>query len=104
MEMLFVIFVLLVSVVRCYGVPCDLHGNFSADRRQNWRSFFDPYADPYGKWTVWTQWLRVVSDLRDFLGKGAKPLEPQRKIPIFAAHNPEVVGSSPASATRRKDF
>ena len=69
---------------------------------------FDPYADPYGKWTVWTQWFRVVSDLRDFLGKGAKPLEPQRKIPIFAAHNPEVVGSSPASATKEvlksKDF
>ena len=54
------------------------------------------------------QWFRVVFDLRDFLGKGAKTLEPQRKIPLFAAHNPEVVGSSPASATKEllksKDF
>ena len=38
-------------------------------------------------------------DLRVFREKGPKPLEPQRKIPLFAAHNPEVVGSSPASAT-----
>ena len=70
--------------------------------------FLDPYADPYGKWTVWTRRFRVVSDLRDFLEKGAKPLKMQREIPIFAAHNPEVVGSSPASATKEllksKDF
>ena len=62
--------------------------------------FLDPYADPYGKWTVWTQSFRVVSDLRDFLGKGAKPPASQRKIQLLAAHNPEVVGSSPASATK----
>ena len=41
-------------------------------------------------------------DLRVFLEKGQKPIELQRKIPILAAHNPEVVGSSPASATIKK--
>ena len=44
-------------------------------------------------------------DLRVFLEKGQKPIELQRKIPILAAHNPEVVGSSPASATiKTPDF
>ena len=38
-------------------------------------------------------------DLRVFLEKGLKVVVLQRKIPILAAHNPEVVGSSPASAT-----
>jgi len=41
-------------------------------------------------------------DLRVFREKGQKTLELQRKIPILAAHNPEVVGSSPASATIKK--
>ena len=40
-------------------------------------------------------------DLRVFREKGQKTLELQRKIPILAAHNPEVVGSSPASATKK---
>ena len=40
-------------------------------------------------------------DLRVFREKGQKSLDLQRKIPILAAHNPEVVGSSPASATRK---
>ena len=38
-------------------------------------------------------------DIRVFSEKWQKALRLQRKIPILAAHNPEVVGSSPASAT-----
>ena len=59
----------------------------------------DPYADPYGDSMGWTQQFGLDNDLRVFLEKGQKALQPQRKIPILAAHNPEVVGSSPASAT-----
>ena len=61
----------------------------------------DPYADPYGDRTGWTRQFRMDYDLRVFREKGQKSLQPQRKIPILAAHNPEVVGSSPASATRK---
>ena len=43
-------------------------------------------------------------DLRVFLEKGLKVVVLQRKIPILAAHNPEVVGSSPASATKNRRF
>ena len=44
-------------------------------------------------------------DLRFFCEKGLKVVVLQRKIPILAAHNPEVVGSSPASATiKTPDF
>ena len=59
----------------------------------------DPYADPYGDSTGWTRRFVADYDLRIFREKGQKALLPQRKIPILAAHNPEVVGSSPASAT-----
>ena len=38
-------------------------------------------------------------DLRVFREKGQKALQPQWKIPFKTTHNPEVVGSSPASAT-----
>ena len=62
--------------------------------------WFDPYADPYGDSMGWTRQFGVDYDLRVFLEKGQKALQPQWKIPILAAHNPEVVGSSPASATR----
>ena len=48
-----------------------------------------------------TDW---IDDLRVFREKGQKTLQPQRKIPILAAHNPEVVGSSPASATKNRRF
>ena len=66
---------------------------------------FDPYADPYGDSTGWTRQFGMEYDLRVFREKGLKPLEPQRKIPLSAAHNPEVVGSSPASATiKTPDF
>ena len=64
-----------------------------------WDHVFDPYADPYGDSTGWTRQVRTDCDLRVFREKGQKALQPQRKIPISAAHNPEVVGSSPASAT-----
>ena len=68
----------------------------------------DPYADPYGDSTGWTRQFVTDCDLRVFLEKGQKSLEPQLKIRISAAHNPEVVGSSPASATKKvlksKDF
>ena len=40
-----------------------------------------------------------IYDLRVFRKKAGKTLETPRKIRLFAAHNPEVVGSSPASAT-----
>ena len=43
-------------------------------------------------------------DLRVFREKGQKVLLLQQKIPISAAHNPEVVGSSPASATKNRRF
>ena len=59
----------------------------------------DPYADPYGDSTGWTRQFRMEYDLRVFREKGKKALQSQRKIPLSAAHNPEVVGSSPASAT-----
>ena len=59
----------------------------------------DPYADPDGDSTGWTRRFVADYDLRVFREKGQKALLPQRKIPILAAHNPEVVGSSPASAT-----
>ena len=45
-----------------------------------------------------TEWMY---DLRVFREKGQKALQPQRKIPILAAHNPEVDGSSPSSATKK---
>ena len=61
--------------------------------------WFDPYADPYGDSTGWTRQFGMDYDLRVFLEKGLKVVVLQRKIPILAAHNPEVVGSSPASAT-----
>ena len=65
----------------------------------------DPYADPYGDSTGWTRRFVADYDLRVFREKGQKALLPQRKIPILAAHNPEVVGSSPASATiKTPDF
>ena len=65
----------------------------------------DPYADPYGDSAEWTRQFGLDYDLRVFLEKGLKTLQPQRKIPILAAHNPEVVGSSPASATiKTPDF
>ena len=60
---------------------------------------FDPYADPYGDSAGWTRLFGVDYDLRVFREKGQKAMLPQWKIPILAAHNPEVVGSSPASAT-----
>ena len=59
----------------------------------------DPYVDPYGDSTGWTRWFVTDNDLQVFREKEQKALQPQRKIPILAAHNPEVVGSSPASAT-----
>ena len=59
----------------------------------------DPYADPYGDSMGWIRQFGLDNDLRVFREKGQKPIEPQRKMPILAAHNPEVVGSSPASAT-----
>ena len=62
--------------------------------------WFDPYADPYGDSAGWTRQFGMDYDRRVFLGKGLKVVVLQRKIPILAAHNPEVVGSSPASATR----
>ena len=40
-----------------------------------------------------------IYDLRVFRKKVGKTLETPRKIGLFAAHNPEVVGSSPASET-----
>ena len=57
-----------------------------------WDHIFDPYADPYGDSTGWTRQVRTDCDLRVFREKGQKALQPQRKIPISAAHNPEVVG------------
>ena len=41
-----------------------------------------------------------IYDLRVFRKKVGKTLETPREIGLFAAHNPEVVGSSPASATK----
>ena len=70
--------------------------------------FLDPYADPYGDSTGWTRQFGTDCDLRVFRVKEPKSLELQQKIRISAAHNPEVVGSSPASATKKvlksKDF
>ena len=64
----------------------------------------DPYADPYGVSIGWTRQFVTDSDLRVFREKGLKVVVPQWKIPILAAHNPEVVGSSPASATKKPPF
>ena len=64
----------------------------------------DPYADPYGDSTGWTQQFGVDYDLRVFFEKGQKALEMQGKIGFLAAHNPEVVGSSPASTTKNRRF
>ena len=61
----------------------------------------DPYADPYGDSTGWTRQFGTDCDLRVFLEKGQNALQLQRTIPILAAHNPEVAGSSPASATKK---
>ena len=67
--------------------------------------YLDPYADPYGDRTGWTRQFRMEYYLRVFRKKGQKSLQPQRKMPILATHNPEVVGSSPASATiKTPDF
>ena len=54
----------------------------------------DPYADPYGDSTGWTRQFEVDCDLRVFLGKVLKVVVLQRKMPILAAHNPEVVWCS----------
>lgn len=63
--------------------------------------YLDPYADPYGDSVEWTRSFEMDFDLRVFYEKGQKSLKPQREIPIFTAHNPEIVDLSPASATRK---
>ena len=64
----------------------------------------DPHRDPYQKITPWIHWIRP-SGFLDFEAKnGRKSLAAQGFDGSTAAHNPEVAGSSPVSATTKPPY